>query len=129
MNLTLLLANYAAFILAVLFTTRNQRILDAASQQCSVVFVSPRKPVRITCSKWHRCPSHAKIHKRIELLDRVVMGVSVPLALLTLRSAHPDFGPTGERTFTIAAVLLAVLVSFLLADRIQAARGIEAVEA
>lgn len=131
MNTTLLIAIYAAFILAVLFTARNQRILDAAVKQCRVVVsVSWKFPMyETTCRKWHRCPSHAKIQKRIELLDRVVMGTSVPLALLTLRSVHPDFGPTGQRTTAIAAVLLAVLVSFLLADRIQAARGIEAVEA
>jgi len=131
MNTTLLIAIYAAFSLAILFTARNQRSLVAASQQCPATSIVWGKggAREMPCTKSHRCPFHAKVQKRTELLDLVVAGAVFPLALLTIRSVGPDFGPTGQRTTAFAAVLLAVLVSFLLADRIQAARGIEAVEA
>lgn len=131
MNTTLLIATYTAFILAVLFTARNRRTLVAASQQCPVtsIVMGKRGGREMPCSERHPCPSHAKIQESIKLLELATVVTSMPLALLTIRSVHPDFGPTGQRTTAIAAVLLAVLVSFLLADRIQAARGIEAVEA
>lgn len=123
MNISLLIANYALFALARLWVASDTNLLDAVVKHCPVV-------VETYCSKSRcgldaHCRHHYSISKRIKHLGRVTVWLVVPmLFLLTIRFAPTavfGFGPTGQRTFTIAAVLLAVQVLFLLADRIQAA--------
>lgn len=141
-TLLLLLVNYALYFTAVGLMGRSANALRTVATQCkehaknrrghlvacgtkqasSTGFFFIPTDTRNGYNGTDHCEYHTSIDKRLKRLNRIKVGITLVLALLTIRHFPLWFGPTGQRTFTIATVILVVQVAFLLAGLTQAAK-------